>query len=284
MISCFISTSRSLADPFNARAGSPYLIKTDFFQNSTRHNPDPESNITKAMVRIGFGKSHCSGFFVTNSDHRLFVATARHCADYHFAEACRDGKLKVETFAGKFRGTCSAVIASDDDHDAVIFEAEFANPADQVVEKIRFLDLSTKGAPAGTRLKMFGYPGDAYRNGTLTVTENCWANKGRDSRRYLTVGEASISQEFSASQESDDWTTRIRNKENMVAYNCDVYGGNSGGPVLNEDTLDVIGMPATYVMNVYRKLPWQASAWFFTLDRFIQTNAASLEAAGIFWK
>lgn len=240
---------------------------TDYFQNAVSVDMPASGPVASAITTVTVLGHTCTGFFVDNRAHRPFIATARHCAQFHFMRACELGIVQIRTHVGNVAGTCSHVIASDPTHDAVIFEASLAQNSAHT-----FLRLSREIAPVGTPLEMYGHPNDRSRQGRPTLTKNCWANNGTDDSKYLAPTDAGP---------ADPTTAYVRAHEKMIAYNCDVYGGNSGGPIVRAGTTAVIGMPATYFPNAYQILPSTASAYYFALAPFIDTNKALLDRAGI---
>ena len=60
-----------------------------------------------------------------------------------------------------------------------------------------------------------------------------------------------------------------------------MYGGNSGGPILIENTLDVIGLPFTYWPNLYTPVPALGAHSFEELAGFVGRNRGTLVSHGI---
>jgi len=122
--------------------------------------------------------------------------------------------------------------------------------------------------PARTRLVMVGYPADddpsTARRRMLTVTENCW-----------TAGGAVVSPYFNSKEYpgSNDWSQH---------HNCTTYGGNSGGPMYSEGTRLVVGLPFTYIRDVYTRTDDDdATAALALMADFVSVHAIELKAAGI---
>jgi len=70
------------------------------FENSVRRDPSPQEGMS--MLRVTFNSGiglpiGGSGFFVRNSGNQLIVESARHCANYDFTSACRNGQISVTT-------------------------------------------------------------------------------------------------------------------------------------------------------------------------------------------
>lgn len=216
------------------------------FKNSVRR--DPVWHEAAAVVNVG----GCTGFHVTNTAGKHFVMSARHCFKKQATQWCSNG--------GKFRkpdgeiGTCVRVVAGDTRHDIVLFEGAFPSPA-QVT-----LSLASTPAPERARLQMIGYPADIYRKGKLTVTENCW-----------------VLQTNVRSPHADLLDTSSR-------HNCSTWGGNSGGPMILEESTVAIGLPFTYYpgnLNLHDAEMISTAAHLAQMSDFVQTFRTQLESEGV---
>ena len=69
--------------------------------------------------------------------------------------------------------------------------------------------------------------------------------------------------------------------KSQLFSNCSVYGGNSGGPIMVENTDYVIGHPRSYVPGHYKIVPSNFSMQIESSDVFVQRNRTALEALGV---
>jgi hypothetical protein len=113
---------------------------------------------------------------------------------------------------------------------------------------------------------MIGYPADedpqTARRGKLTTTENCWVLKSSVPSLY------------------DD----PHLADHSSLHNCTTYGGNSGGPMYIEGSLDAIGLPFTYAPDDYtRRDPNDLStaADLAQMADFVGTFRSQLTEAGV---
>jgi|CXWL01.1.fsa_nt_gi hypothetical protein len=274
-----------------ARQAPAVARRVNFYKNSRRRAPTAAER--KPIVRISTKLLNCAGFFVKNQADEFLIATARHCALYRFEKACKDNDIEVVTAAGSFLGRCESVIAEGRNDDMVVFKARFTAPKKKLLTFIDFLALSAVPAPQGMPLTVIGYPADRYSNGSLTLTENCWANNGTTADSLLT------SEERLATQKAADRTRKyfqskgedydayvgfhkfFSTHSQLQAHNCTTYQGNSGGPFLWSGHPIAFGMPAGSHPDVYREFPETASNNFTTTAGFVRGNRQALERAGV---
>ncbi|MBY0370712.1 serine protease [bacterium] len=218
-----------------------------FFSNSTRR--DPTEAESQAIAKV----PGCTAFHVSNTSGKHLLITARHCFGYQATNWCKTGEFKkIDGETGK----CLRLVAGDRQHDIALFEAGFQNPARATYS------LAAQPAAVGTRLQMIGYPADVYRKGALTLTENCWVLKTGVQSPHSRKGIYDISS----------------------LHNCTTYGGNSGGPMIEEGTQVAIGLPFTYMPGDYTQRDpqnLQTSAHLAQMSDFVNTFRPTLVAEGV---
>lgn len=220
------------------------------FENSVRRDPTAEE--LQHMVSLG----GCTAYFVANNAGKVILGSARHCFGHEEAAWCEKPGSFVDDKG--LHGSCIRIVASDPEHDIMLFEASYAGE----MGKNRGFRLAAYHPAIDTRLGMLGYPADRIRQGHATLTENCWV---------LSDVKGSP---FSESTMQDP----------SQAHNCSTYGGNSGGPIFIEGSRDVIGLPFTYVPNDYGLRPEDMSphaANFASMADFVARHRTLLEAEGI---
>jgi hypothetical protein len=225
---------------------------SQFFANSTRR--DAQQAERDAVVRV----DNCTGYYIQNTQGRLYVGSARHCVNNVATEWCA-AKSTVYTPDFSLVGTCKRVVGGTGTKDIVIFELD--KDPDFTVPSGGYR-LAAYTPAKYTNLKMIGFPTDKFRNGALTVTEGCYVLK------------APVYSPHSNSNWGD-WS---------AMHNCTTYGGNSGGPILKVGTNEVIGLPFTYVKNDYNERQSDnefTAAHLALMSGFVQDNRAALSAAGI---
>lgn len=261
------------------------FVQADFFENAFRRDPTEFEKKSVAFFVSVESKdrkvSTCTSFFVENNQNKLFLATARHCAGYKFSEACDKKEFRVH-FASDMNiiGQCKSIVAGYIDEDLVIFEAEFNV---DISNKIAPLKLTYNTPPLKTRLQMIGYPGDKWRNGNLTVTENCWVNDGSRIISYNDLDEEAKLAIKKSPHIANKYETKMERllSAKQIYHNCSVYGGNSGGPIILEGTKYVIGLPSSYWRHFYQNLPPTVSTKMDSTDTFIRKNYSALKQNGI---
>ncbi len=130
--------------------------------------------------------------------------------------------------------------------------------------------LNVRGLPTNApkvTIEMTGYPGDEYAGGLLTASA-CYVQSGQmpypysqDRLNYIKTLEMAWSRPNSVCAQypvecgaARSCFVRLASRNILrFAYDCSVYGGNSGGPIYYFDPLTgepiVIGMPSTYLMK-----------------------------------
>jgi hypothetical protein len=210
--------------------GGNEFAHANFFENSRRR--DALASEKAYMARV----ERCVGFFVRNSQRKNYLVTARHCLPNADADAwCRKRSSVTDYVTGKSH-RCVRKIAGDGLHDPVVFEVDgkLVRSTLRIGERLPSKD---------TFLKLVGKPGDKYASGKVMVSENCWFTSG-DHPTPHTHGE---------------WYEKGL-RDLSFKYNCSVYGGNSGGPVIIEGTDIAIGLPYNYGKDEFEnKSPDQTS-------------------------
>lgn len=220
-----------------------------FFENSTRR--DPNALEREQTVNVG----GCTAFYVKNTAGKAILASARHCFNGSITNWCNGGGRFTQNDG--LAGTCKRVVAADTTHDIALFEGDIT----VLPSNDRALSLAAYEPRVSTRLKMIGYPADQYRRAALTTTENCWILQSRTSSPH---GGA-----------LNDRSSR---------HNCTTYGGNSGGPMLQEGTDVAVGLPFTYAPGDYTNRSATnlgTSSHMAQMADLVATHRATLEAEGI---
>ena len=257
---------------------NPLLSPTFLTHNTVRRSPRSGEE-TSAILRVGSG---CTGFFVANKANRLIVGTARHCVKYQITERCEAGTLAVATASGRHEGYCKAVVAASLKDDLALIEVEFPNAGEDLKSEISFLKLASYVPRPWSRFKMIGYPGDHVRKGALTVAENCWDNTAYGKNWYTDEKNAE------GPKDADDYSTYTPAttpaekalRPLHLFHNCSTWGGNSGGPIILEDTDEVVGIPDSY--NPARKVygPRDSAAYEASAG-FVNRHRRALKAARV---
>lgn len=221
-----------------------------FFENARRR--DATDTEAKFVVRI----PHCTAFFIENNSNQAIVASARHCFAFDPLKFCKNGG-SFTAHDGQI-GHCTDILAGDDQHDIVMFRADFS----VVPAKEQTLRVSSFSPELRTPLKMIGYPEDPERRGSLTVTDNCY-----------------ILQQVADSP--------FKNRgllDESARHNCSTFGGNSGGPMIIEGTRIVAGLPLSFNPYDFTRYPADeviTSAFLARMDGFVARNRQILMDAGV---
>lgn len=272
------------------------MFKSNFFKNSIRRNPTiQEERLIVRAVKEG-KDSGCTGFFVRNDQNKFYIGSARHCYGYQADEACKNNKIRIlpsGSMKHKFIGTCNRIVAGTEKDDLFIMEMTLLNrhsePASEdLMQEVRGfyipLNLTSYAPPVFFPLKMLGYPGDEYRNSRPTVSENCYVQPDSTAAAIDAIPENLRDPRYA------EWLSQKKAENPLTAklgfrirkMNCSVYGGNSGGPIIIENSLDLLGLPLSYYPGLYNKIPENYATKFEEVKNFVERNLNELQANGIF--
>ena len=167
-----------------------------------------------------FGGNQCTAFAVKNDTKKPIVFTARHCMNYEASQWCEKvGELKTADELDSYR--CKQVLFDPPDSDFAALEL------DKPISDDGYL-LADFEPRDDRRLQMIGYPADWHGKslGGTVITENCWLT--------------------SINRVPVNVVTKINPNPVAALHNCATYGGNSGGPMILENSKIVVGMPGSY--------------------------------------
>jgi len=244
--------------------------QADFFSTSTRRNL--RASELGSIVSLSTDKGNCTGFRVKNDQGRLYIATARHCFDYQATLACKESRFLVGTMGDPaYLLDCLRIIAASTEDDMMIFEAEVrasTNKARETQKVLNFLEaysLADYYPALYTGLQMIGLPADKYNNVTPIMSENCNVQpQALDVKGFLAAPAG---------------TPEL--KPDIGFHNCNVYGGNSGGPIKIRNSADVVAMPSAYYPGVYEKGSYYNAAAMELTKGFVDRNRETLVKAGV---
>lgn len=275
---CFAPDARALPIVDLSLKENPLLSPAFLTRNTVRRSPRSEDE-SSAILKVGMG---CTGFFVANRQDRLIIGTARHCVRYEITERCKARSLNVTTANGKHEGYCKGVVAASVKDDLALIEVEFPDAGEELRNEISFLKLAAYVPRPWNRFKMIGYPADHVRKGALTVAENCWDNTafGTD---WMT-GEKNAEGPRGPT-DYHGYPGATGGPEGMLRplhlyHNCSTYGGNSGGPIILEDTDEVVGIPDSYDSKRVVHGPRESAAYEASAG-FVNRNRRALRNAGV---
>ncbi len=164
----------------------------------------------------------CTAFWVKNTAERYLVMTARHCVNYRMTDACKNGLEFYEPTGTQIVATCKNVLIAAEGSDFALLEVRPTSALTQLTP----LQLSARAPTLNTRLELIGFPGDSTRR--LTRTGNCMVRSAKP-QTY-----------------KNDYE-HVNDKQ--LLHNCSTWAGNSGGPILKENSNVVLGMPTSYRLD-----------------------------------
>lgn len=203
---------------FGKKTDEPSQTK---FLNEHSRRRLASSDEYKGIYRLKtFGGNQCTAFSVKNEAKRAIVFTARHCMNYEARQWCEKvGEFKTADERDSYR--CKQVLFDPKDSDFAAIELDRPIPDDGYF-------LADFEPTEGRRLQMIGYPSDWYGKslGGTVITENCWIT--------------------SLKRVSVNVVTKITPNPMAALHNCATFGGNSGGPMILENSNIVVGMPGSF--------------------------------------
>lgn len=265
-----------------------YLHDAFITKNTVRERPGDWAY--RSILKLSMG---CVGFFVKNNKNKIYVATARHCVAYEMTKACINNSFTLKTMIGEHIGVCKKVVVGTGEDDMIIIEVEFPNK--RIIQDF-FLPLTIASyfPEQWTRLNLIGFPTDYYRKGKFTSATNCWVNNNIDgfnikiARNHLTTRQYRENQaEYNHRVQTGVTTPSLSSQIKPINsyFNCSVYGGNSGGPILVEGSTEVVGIPNAFLPNSSGSKPrvfnYNYMEQFETTYGFVKRNASTLKKAGV---
>lgn len=218
LIILFFALNFISACKFGKKTDEPSQTK---FLNEHSRRRLASSDEYKGIYRLKtFGGNQCTAFAVKNEAKKPIVFTARHCMNYEASQWCEKvGEFKTADELESYR--CKQVLFDPKDSDFAALELDRAIPDDGYL-------LADFEPSAGRRLQMIGYPSDWYGKslGGTVITENCWITSPK--RVPVNV------------------VTKITPNPTAALHNCATFGGNSGGPMILENSKIVVGMPGSF--------------------------------------
>lgn len=208
---------------------------------------EESSNIFRLKT---YGGNTCTAFAVKNEARKPVVFTARHCMNFTAADWC--SKVAEITSADqKNPYRCKSVLFDPKDSDYAALEL------DKPIESEGFL-LANFDPAVGRRLQLIGFPSDTYAKslGRTVITENCWLT--------------------SSKRQPPDIQSQINPRPLALTHNCATYGGNSGGPMIIENSNIVVGLPASFWRNA-RIRSMDETAFVYPVKDIIDTHRNFIE-------
>lgn len=198
------------------------IKKVDFYEQSLRGTAlqHESASTVKITVFSNGDKTFCTGYFLKNDRNQYIIASAGHCFFHRVQNLCKAKAFIVKAESGE-TGFCKRVVFSAEDTDLVLVEVDFRKEPQNVSPLV----IGNFDVPINTRILAIGYPADRWADGDLRVSRNCWTTS---------VPEAIDSDWVDALEVRDDHDLWVR-------HNCSTYEGNSGGPVVLENSNIVTG-------------------------------------------
>jgi V8-like Glu-specific endopeptidase len=219
----------------------------------------------------------CAGFLI--SPEFDIAMTANHCQIKVNDPVCyADDALKDTICANP--GLVSEILESSKSYlyDYSIIKISWVDPLPNNARHLQLEAFDTISAlkKGLGQLKLVGYPADKYAKGLLTVS-HCQVRAGVNEARHLKqdIRNAQLLNQWQAEtiyyQDPEYDLMREKcytfNKERRTfRADCSVYGGNSGGPLIDANSGRAIGLPATYypekaLQSQCYKAYWQKFFW-----------------------
>lgn len=265
-----------------------------FMQSNRRDLSDKEERLIVRATKKG-KESGCSAFFLKNTQGKIYVGTARHCYSHKEEQACNNDEIRIlpsGTLKNFFLGTCKRLVAGSIKDDFFIMEVNILDstgaPASQEltsqIQKYYVpLVLTSYAPPAYFPLKMLGYPSDDVRKSRPTVSENCYVQPDNTKTAIQAVPEDQRDPRYlkwlNEKRPLDPETKSLEIRHR--AMNCSVYGGNSGGPIIIENSYDLLGLPSSYAPGLYNKIPESYSVAFEEIKSFVDRNLSQIQDNGL---
>lgn len=196
----------------------------------------------------------CSAFFVKTSKNTNYLISAYHCLLEQKLESCE--QQEIFDFKYVIKRECLGYLVKSKDNDIVVMEV--SGPLRPQSDNLTLAKFSPRPL---TRLKVIGLPLDPYSQETISTSENCWLLSDK---------------KVIAPQKSKGFFN------SGLYYNCSVYKGNSGGPVLIEGSSLVVGLPLSYHESDYlNNKASDKKSYFSLMSEFVDRYYADLRYAQI---
>lgn len=200
--------------------GADQVSQIKFLNEHSRRRAASAEESTNIFRLKTYGGNTCTAFAVKNDTKKPIVFTARHCMNFTASDWCsKVSEITSSDQKNSYR--CKSVLFDPKDSDYAALEL------DKPIQSEGFL-LANFDPALGRRLQLIGFPSDWYAKsleGTI-ITENCWLT--------------------SSKREPPNIQSQITPHPLALMHNCATYGGNSGGPMIIENSNIVVGLPATY--------------------------------------
>jgi hypothetical protein len=198
----------------------------------------------------------CSAFFVANKLNKMLIGSSRHCFGFNPSDLLFRKDVTLVDFATGHVGRATRIVAEDAGSDFFIFEANFGPATRLIRTKMKFLKIGITETAKEQPIRFFGFPSDEERHGRATVSNHCKLFPSDYDPAWTKFYALFLNKESSEASakvtdsESDSFKSAISTVGDSsipLRHNCNIYGGNSGGPGTSESApLTLVGLPFSY--------------------------------------
>lgn len=235
----------------------------------------------------------CSAFFVKNNRNKFFVGSSRHCFSFDEDKLLKVSDVFVKDFATQSIGRPTRIIAKDPKSDFFVFEVDFGAKTNIVQKNASSLSLGMLTNYNREPLYVYGFPSDKDRKGKPTRSENCetfpashdptwskyFASNGSESTQK--EDQKAVARQQSTHRGGADTSVLIWKNIFPIRHNCNIYGGNSGGPAVIANQPDIfIGVPISFSGNP-NSVPRDQYGVLETPYWIIMNHSSTLDKEGI---
>jgi hypothetical protein len=214
----------------------------------------------------------CTGFLI--SPDFEYAMSANHCGIKVNDSVCFAAQALKDSHCDQ-PGIVSEIVDSSKSYiyDYAILRIRWVDPLPSTAKFLRLEDHNniSQLKEDASRVELIGYPADKYAKGVLSISHcklRAGINEARDKRRDDAVAFLLQSWQTNRKYRQDPEYEAMRDEcytfnteRRTFRADCSVYGGNSGGPLIDSVSGRAIAMPATFFPETVKASKCYGKYW-----------------------